>query len=656
MPVEFTTLKTAVRERADFLTMDIETSDGLRGSILKVGCIYVPDNQVNNQYHLFYSMEQYFSILFDMIPSKTQRRKSGSYKNIFIHNLTFDIRFVLSYAIRQENIEIQHIASGSKDLVVSIIFRKEKFAFRHIDSFQFTLCGQEDFERAMLPEVIKRTDIKVGEDPTLTEVEYIERVKSDVLGLYLALRKYFLGIFELFHVKINARRLTSLSSLALAIFRANFLQKGLYNPYVSKRPGENKRLEYYISASDALHTILASYFGGRTELFRRKIAYDGYSFDINSLYPYTFDMPYPTNAMHNPIKPTVVSSDEKFQYYLDEYEGFIDTRTRGYVFEHDANIPILPTRDKDMRTCFFTGIKKGVFCFPEIRYARSLYRLDIEYPIDVYLFHRGDFYNNYGQVLYKWRLDFKAQNSPIQLPIKILLNSLYGKFGQKYLQKSIKFLTLGEIKEFDLGRSAESFLRNNARILEIREMKDLVVIYYINKAPRMFMLPHISSTTCSYGRIELHKGLEANQDSLLYCDTDSMWLEDKPKGISLSNTKLGAWKLEHSFSEAAFLALKFYAYKEQDKFSVRIKGISKRMLADANFISAADFFTRSLSHKFVERARYNTIRKSLRESQGFLSASERTKQLTGIYTKRELLSDGQTRPINIQEMINHEKI
>jgi len=634
MPVPFSTLKKTPKEKADFLTMDIETSDGLRGEILKLGCLFVPDNRPSKQYRFFYNMEEYFAILASLIPSKIQRRKSGSYKNIFIHNLTFDIRFVLSHAIRQDNIEIQHIASGSKDLVVDVIFRAEKFHFRHIDSFQFTLCSQEAFERAMLPQVIKRTDIKVGEDPNLTEGDFIERVKSDVLGLYLALRKYFLGIFELFHVKINSRRLTSLSSLALRIFRANFLVDGLYNPYVSKRKNEEGRLDYYISAMGPLNTILASYFGGRTELFRRKIAFDGYSFDINSLYPYTFAMPYPTNALHNPIRPVEVSSDEKMQYYLDEYEGFIDARHKGYIYEHESDIPILPTRDKDMRTCFFTGIKKGVFVFPEIRYARDLGRIDMEYPLDVYLFHRGDFFNDYGNKLYNWRLEFKAQNSPIELPIKILLNSLYGKFGQKYLQRSIKFLSLGEVKEFDLGRPIETFLRNQSEVLEIREMKDIVVVYYMNMAPRMFMLPHISSTTCSYGRIELHKGLEANQDSLFYCDTDSMWLDAKPKGIDLSETKLGAWKLEHSFSSAAFLALKFYAYEENANLKVRIKGVSKSMISDAKFTSVQDFFTRSILHTFVERARYNTIRKSLREHQGFLSASERTKQLTGIYTKR----------------------
>jgi hypothetical protein len=656
MPIAFSTIQNTSKERADFLTMDIETSDGLRGEILKLGCLFIPDNEPKKRYRIFYSIEEYFLILKSLIPSKTQRRKRGSYKNIFIHNLTFDIRFVLAYAIRQDNVEIQHIASGSKDLVVDIIFREENFHFRHIDSFQFTLCSQEVFERAMLPKVIKRTDIKVGEDLNLTEADYIERVKSDVEGLYLSLRRYFLGIFELFHIKINGRRLTSLSSLALRIFRANFLVDGLYNPYVSKRKNEENRLEYYISAMGPLNTILASYFGGRTELFRRKVAYDGSSYDINSLYPYTFDMPYPTNAVHNPIRPVEVTSDEKLQYYLDEYEGFIDARRKGYVHEHNSNIPILPTRDKNFRTCFFTGIKKGVFVFPEIRYARDLYRVDIEYPIDVYLFHRGDFFNDYGKKLYDWRLQFKAENSPIQLPIKILLNSLYGKFGQKYLQRSIKFLSLGEVKEFDLGRPIESFLRNQSEVLEIREMQDIVVIYYMNMAPRMFMLPHISSTTTSYGRIELHKGLEANQDSLLYCDTDSMWLEDKPKGIDLSDTRLGAWKQEHTFSEAAFLALKFYAYEEDSTLKVRIKGVSKFMINDAKFTSAQDFFARSISHNFVERARYNTIRKSIREHQGFLSASERTKQLTGIYTKREVTPDGQTRPINIGELIKHEKI
>jgi len=51
--------------------------------------------------------------------------------------------------------------------------------------------------------VIKRKDIRVGEDKSLTLEDYKERVKFDVYGLYKALRKYFVMIHELFNVKVK---------------------------------------------------------------------------------------------------------------------------------------------------------------------------------------------------------------------------------------------------------------------------------------------------------------------------------------------------------------------------------------------------------------------------------------------------------------------
>ena len=144
-----------------------------------------------------------------------------------------------------------------------------------------------------------------------------------------------------------------------------------------------------------------------------------------------------------------------------------------------------------------------------------------------------------------------------------------------------------------------------------------------------FTLPHISSYVTAYARIELHKAMLANKDRLLYVDTDSIWITGESKGI-INGNQLGEWKLEYEFSEAFFIGLKFYAYQLENEMKVRIKGVSRKMIENAEFTSVKDFGKRVVGLEFTEEAKYNTIKKSLKSSDSFLSASIRTKVQTGI--------------------------
>ena len=111
-------------------------------------------------------------------------------------------------------------------------------------------------------------------------------------------------------------------------------------------------------------------------------------------------------------------------------------------------------------------------------------------------------------------------------------------------------------------------------------------------------------------------------------------------------TAIGEWKLEKECPEAAFLALKCYAYRPKGKkrLVVRIKGVSKKMIANARFKSVADWLNRVTTITFEEEERYNTIKMSLIRTGSFLSASVRTKRISGKYTKRRVNVLGDTMP------------
>jgi len=631
------------RFNPSFWVFDCET-ESLKGVNFIIGAIFRIHRDIKERILLFQNPSQVLDFLVNHARSLSQNtiRKKGKFRNIFIHNLTFDIRFLMKEALEREEFAINYIASSSKDLVVELnvfLYKDEKerdvyYKFRFIDSFQFTLCSQEILEQNILGEVKKRIDIKVGVDKSLTYRDYIVRVKSDVEGLYLALKGYFTMIYEIFGVNVNSAKTISLSRLSLKAFLINFLNKKIFNPFL-KYDLEKKR--YVIKNETVLFKVYSSYFGGRTELFRRGIFSNVISFDINSLYPSVFENTYPINGFYE----REIKSLGELEYYLYHHEGFLE----GEIFEHYSKIPIIPVKGKEGKTLFAYGLKRGVFTFPEIRYALSLDLLKINFPCNCIIFQKGDFFNKFGKWCFNERRKFQSLKSPFEYPLKIMMNSLYGKFGQKLKQRGILILDRKQRKEFYLGKLPEEFLTKGEELIEIREYGDNTVFYYVKTSIKPYSLPHIASYVCAYARLRLHQAMRDNYLNLLYCDTDSIWLNGEPKNLVISDS-LGDWKKEYITTKACFVALKFYAYETiEGELKMRIKGVSNEMFRKANFKDVHDFYNRSIGYLFEESERYNKIRSSLRTKGTVLSCSIRTKKLTGKYDKRNLTKIGDTYPI-----------
>ena len=140
-------LKAVKTVKTDFWTFDLET-ESLEGIKFVLGALYRPEfRKKEERTTLFHSMDEVFSFLCEYARSVVWK-KAGRYKNIFIHNLTFDIRFFLEYvSTRPIECKIVHLASGSKDLVVEL--HLGEFRFRFVDSYQLTLLGQAELEETL---------------------------------------------------------------------------------------------------------------------------------------------------------------------------------------------------------------------------------------------------------------------------------------------------------------------------------------------------------------------------------------------------------------------------------------------------------------------------------------------------------------------------
>lgn len=310
-----------------------------------------------------------------------------------------------------------------------------------------------------------------------------------------------------------------------------------------------------------------SYYGGRTELFDRKGEWltDVYYYDFNSLYPsvmHDFWYPDPENLKY------VNFSNES---YIFEYEGtsFVDV----YVPEH-MEIPPLPYKWKG-KLIFPTGHLNGWYNHNELRMAVKYGARIEKVHKTVYSTRNINPFRNFIEDLYNMRLKFKDEgNKTGNLYTKLIMNSLYGKFGQRIVYSKMGWIDEPpEIPKHLEGKgyewTFESIGKHDFGTWKLIDSKGQVLEEDAYRSILSF-----SSYITSWARIKLYeKMMEVINDGyeVYYCDTDSI-ITNHP---NLENSKeLGKLKLE-GVGDFSGYAPKVYEWKEkgEDKIKIKLKGV-----------------------------------------------------------------------------------
>ncbi|MDH5463593.1 MAG: DNA polymerase [Nitrosopumilus sp.] len=160
-----------------------------------------------------------------------------------------------------------------------------------------------------------------------------------------------------------------------------------------------------------------SYYGGRFEILKRGLVGTAYLYDINSAYPYAISQ-IPDLSKGRWIKKKSIHPDAKLGFF----------RIRANIPDCKY-VPPFPFRTKH-DIIFPSGEFETYVTLAELQACEStiFYRI-----LEGYQFiHESDTYpyRRFVRNLYQKRMDLKKQNNPLQLPIKIILNSIYGKTGQ----------------------------------------------------------------------------------------------------------------------------------------------------------------------------------------------------------------------------------
>lgn len=361
-------------------------------------------------------------------------------------------------------------------------------------------------------------------------------------------------IRDTFHM-LGATFKPTIASMALSLFRNRYLDRVIFR-----------------HEEDVIREQFLGYYGGRVEAFSRGTFYDYNYYDFNSLYPDVMRNRYPDpNSLR-------INHFDSIQYMM-QHEGM----TKVTVRSPDTEYPLLPYR-ADKKLIFPTGEFTGYYTNVELRHSLSIgYRIKKVYKS---FYYRDICYPFIGYIndLYKKRMRYKKEGSPMQHMIKLAMNSLYGKFGQKFDERD---------NLIPFNHTAEELDKLNW--FEFVGTGGNIFIRYKNVVPPApFCIPIWPSYVTAYGRIKLHEFIVDSRP--LYADTDSL-ITKKTYPDSMG---LGDLKLEHKIKRCIIVKPKFYMIDDMPK----IKGIGKKLVCRD--------FLRIISDPKVRYKKFLKIRESLR--------------------------------------------
>ncbi len=496
---------------------------------------------------------------------------------------SYDVQWILDHAAKR-GLEIWAHFSGSSAIIVEI--RKGNHRWLFLDSYYLLkaplrkIAAMIGRDKGGVEDTGKnREEVKAYfRDVPIAELRDYNR--GDCVNLYDAIAQ-----FEERLISLGGELRMTLASCAMNLFRRKYLKHII--PIV---PSIN------IAAR-------AAYTASRCEVLN-KSCQEGFDYDINSSFPAAMLLPQPGKAIRRGRK-------------LPKQGPFL-IHARFWV--PDVLIPPLPYRmEKDRRIYFPVGTWDGWITDIDLQLLESIGG-DLEHIHEAIQFEPIDDLAGYATTLYEMRR--KAGDEALKYILKILLNSLYGKFAEKAEKTTII------INPAERPKPPAQMLKPGVWMLV--EKKDV---------------PHahvpLACHITSIARRSLYEQM-ARCKEVYYCDTDGFVAG--AKDVLEVSDKLGALKLEATVKNGMFLAPKLYTIEKKDGSRIiKAKGFSRITFKE---------FTDLAEMRTVEVDRMSRVRENLRR-RGSLSPIEILvpKRIRGtVKPKRNFAADGSSVPWHVSEI------
>jgi len=567
-----------------------------------IGCCKVVDNSQpegkRSAFHDFTDTEDFFRLL-DGLP------KTNEKVWIFAHNLGFDLRIIGLFdqvcfgrysllnphpSKKSRTQETPFLVLDDPPTIVRL-FRPDGQELMFVDTWQWL--------SSPLAKIGKILGNAKGEMPTVDSpiVEWFDYCRQDVAVLDDAINRVFTWLRENGYKTFHPTR----AGQAKLIYSERY---------------EHKRIKYH-NNSDIQAIERPSYYGGFTECFRVGTI-DGpiHQVDANSLYPFVMSKYwYPCEVID------YQSSDDDSTFKVMKNpkrciaEVYLNSKTRTY-----------PIRCRE-GTIFASGKVRTILSGPEL--SRAFLEGDVVRTSRYVAYRLEPLFTDFVRDLYNFRLKAKREGNEIfDYCYKLMLNSLYGKFGQQTAEWEY-FGRTDDDSVYSQGWTVDdgSDVPIETRVIAGTSYRRQVPVDH----PKSFVA--IASYVTGYAREYMRSIRESlPEGSSYYQATDSLYVSDEgfaELGIRrlLNPETLGAFKHEASYKKLIIRNI-HNLDKDDKKIRGSIRGKAREVSEDTFVQESWESLLPGLKLGHSSEVHIKTI----------------MKRLTHRYDRQVVLPDGSTVP------------
>lgn len=443
----------------------------------------------------------------------------------------FDHQFLFAAIYLDTSFEIYPVLSGSSTILMFITHIPSGKKLLFMDSLRILPMSLSEIGRKLWPDgTMNKGELDFRTTP-IDDPRWIEYNARDCE----ILRKALIAVQSAINLLGAEMGLTG-GSTALDLFRRQYLDQKLWAGYAS---------------DESLYRD--SYYGGRTEIFDLRRAVGCRTYDVNSLYPYACTFPLPA-TFRKKVKGDNVESRELLSDSLRDDE--LVTFVRCKVNVPPTYVPPLPYRGDKL--IFPTGTFRGTWTSADLNSLVSAGGTVRE--IETIVAYDGKpFAARMMTDLYRSRKSEEKTEAAQALAIacKLMMNSFYGKLGQKPEREKFRAMASAEWIKEQLENHGEPWTMHD---------QDGVLWKTTTFKTDPHMLPHVAAHITALARRRHYADMLLATP--IYCDTDSIVTRDRLP----ESSDLGGMKLEHEWDWFQPLVPKMYHGEEKGKLIEKTKG------------------------------------------------------------------------------------
>ena len=468
---------------------------------------------------------------------------------IYTHNLKFDGSFIIDYLIKSKYTYVAERKLEEKQFSCLISsegqFYNIRICLEAKNKKRKKIIEFRDSSKKIAGSV-RQIALSYGLPILKGEIEYTAERPED----YIATEDEIAYIHN--DTEIVARVLSTQYEKSMTKLTSSGDAMFLYKEIV----GKYFRDIFPVLSLDMDDYIRQSYRGGVcqvNEKFKEKIIDTPvYCYDVNSMYPAQMaykSLPYGTPHFYE----GKYIEDKGYPLYIQRIQVCCALRPNyrpTVLMKHNVfffSNEYLTDTNGEMIELTLTSVDLELF-------LKHYEVYQIRY-IDGYKFRSSDnLFKNYVLPLYKLKCQTKGAEKQT---VKILLNSLYGKFAMNPRHRD-KYPYIDEDGNVQYALSD----------IAISEP------YYTA----------VASFITAYARQTLFNTIQANIDYFVYCDTDSVHITRKElKNAIIDDVELGAFKLEKIYTKSKYLAQKTYYGIKAEGNDLKIAGCPQEVKDTISF-------------------------------------------------------------------------